>query len=140
MSLRRSPPDILLLAVLPLPQEVLLELFGHAPQTGLLDAWNGVSLVEQLERGQMDNHTFYQAVVTASGQLKQHAVALGARRSASPALAEISVLWQELTSPADSPECCAAIAPYRALCVQACRSTSPPLQPCMPTSSPPCSH
>jgi hypothetical protein len=60
-----------LLPVLLLQQEVLLELFGHAPHTGLLDAWHGVSLVEQLERGRMDNHAFYLAVVAASGRLLQ---------------------------------------------------------------------
>lgn len=50
--------------------EVLLELFGHASPgtaTGLLDAWAGVSLVEQLERGQLSNKEFYQAVTSASG-------------------------------------------------------------------------
>lgn len=53
-----------------LPLQVLLELFGHASPgtaTGLLDAWAGVSLVEQLERGQLSNKEFYQAVTSASG-------------------------------------------------------------------------
>jgi hypothetical protein len=55
-------------------QEVLLELFGHAPKpTGLLERWAGRSLVEQLERGQLSNEQFYEAVVAASGELtNQH--------------------------------------------------------------------
>ncbi|KAL4458588.1 hypothetical protein ABPG75_013453 [Micractinium tetrahymenae] len=50
--------------------KVLLELFGHAPAgsaTGLLAPWGGVSLVEQLERGQLSNREFYEAVTEASG-------------------------------------------------------------------------
>jgi len=47
---------------------VLLELFGHSPApTGLLDAWGGRSLVEQLERGQLSDRQFFEAVVQASG-------------------------------------------------------------------------
>ena len=54
----------------PAKQEVLLELFGHAPQpTGLLEAWGGRSLVEQLERGQLSDTAFFEAVSTASGEV-----------------------------------------------------------------------
>lgn len=49
-------------------QAALLELFGHAAQpTGLLDAWGGRSLVEQMERGALTSRQFYEAVVEASG-------------------------------------------------------------------------
>lgn len=55
----------------PTKQAVLLELFGHAERpTGLLERWGGVSLVEQMERGQIDSRQFYDAVCEASGEEK----------------------------------------------------------------------
>lgn len=56
-------------ALHPLPQAVLLELFGHSPQpSGLLEPWGGRSLVELLERGQLSSRQFYEEVVGASGE------------------------------------------------------------------------
>lgn len=57
----------LISAALSTAQAVLLELFGHAPHTGLLDRWGGMSLVEQMERGRLSSRDFYELTCEASG-------------------------------------------------------------------------